>query len=87
MSAPRVFQYRSLACNFANKFSTRTFSAFKNIFCNRRRPQLQPNPAVRESLPNIFDNLSQQLAETPLTRVLAGVKSATRFNVARSQDE
>jgi hypothetical protein len=47
-------------------------------FCNRRRPQLQRNPAVRESLPNIFDNLSQQLAETPLTRVLAGVKSATR---------
>jgi hypothetical protein len=50
-----------LACLFANSFSTRAHSGVEKIFPRRRRPQLQRNSAVRESLTVVakkFQNIS-----------------------------
>jgi hypothetical protein len=43
-------------------------------------PQDQCNSAVRARDEKTIDMLSQQVANTPLTAPLAGVKSATRID-------
>ena len=68
---------------FANNFSTRAFVCLKIFFSLRRVPQPQRKPEVRANRFGVIDNLLKQLAETPLTRVLAGVKSATRLKLLR----
>jgi hypothetical protein len=68
-----------LARVFANNFSTRALMSLKIFFSSRRLPQPQRKPEVRANRFAVIDNLLKQLAETPLTRVLAGVKSATRL--------
>jgi hypothetical protein len=64
----------------------------QNFFCAARKlvvqnnfevhdaPQLQPDPQVRALKENYIDNLSHEVANTPLTAMLAGVKSATRID-------
>ncbi len=75
----------SLARVFANNFSTRASMRLKIFFSSRRRPQPQRKPEVRAIVWRIIDNLFKQLAETPLTPVLAGVKSATRLKLSRCE--
>ena len=70
-----------LARLFANNFSTRGLMRLKIFFSSRRLPQPQRKPEVRANRFAVIDNLLKQLAKTPLTRVLAGVKSATRLKL------
>jgi hypothetical protein len=62
-----------------NNFYTAQDCIRKNFFAPRDRSQPQRNPEVRARDPKIIDMLSQQVAATPLTAPLAGVKSATRI--------
>jgi hypothetical protein len=57
----------------------------KIFFSLRRVSQLQCKPEVRAIRFEVIDNVLKQLAETPLTRVLAGVKSATRLKLLRCE--
>jgi hypothetical protein len=63
------------------QFFHERFGAFENIFSLRGLPQPQRKPEVRANRFEVIDNLLKQLAETPLTQVLAGVKSATRLKL------
>src|SRR5258705_12596782 len=72
-----------LACVFANNFSPRGLMRLKIFFSSRRVPQPQRKPEVRANRFEVIDNLLKHLARTPLTRVLAGVKSATRLKLLR----
>jgi hypothetical protein len=55
----------------------------KIFFSLRRLSQLQCKPEVRVNRFEVIDNVLKQLAETPLTRVLAGLESATRLKLRR----
>jgi hypothetical protein len=61
------------------------FDAFENIFSLWRLSQLQCKPEVRAIRFEVIDNVLKQLAETPLTRVLAGLESATRLKLLRCE--
>jgi hypothetical protein len=81
-----VCDFPEIYCNASLSIGARKF------FCDGRdllrekyfeqldAPQLQPDPQVRARKENYIDNLSHELAITPLTAVLAGVKSATRID-------
>jgi hypothetical protein len=69
----------SLARTFANNFSTLGSMGLKIFFSLPRLSQLQCKPEVRAIRFELIDNVLKQLAETPLTRVLAGLESATRL--------
>ena len=70
-----------LACVFSNNFSTRASMCLEIFFPPRQLPQPQRKPEVRANRFAVIDNLLKQLGETPLTRVLAGVESATRLKL------
>jgi hypothetical protein len=72
-----------LARVFANIFSPRGLVSLEIFFSSRRLPQPQRKPEVRANRFAVIDNLSKQLVETPLTRVLAGVESSTRLTLIR----
>jgi hypothetical protein len=63
------------------QFFHATLMRLKKNFRAGRAPQLQCNVAVRARRPIVTITLSKQLASTPLTRVLAVVKLATRLKV------
>jgi hypothetical protein len=72
------------AASRGDNFSPRADHAAKKFFRAPRNPQPQRNHAVRAPWRREIDNLSQHLAEPPLTAVLAGVKSATQLFECRA---
>ena len=49
----------------------------------RELPQPQRKPEVRANRIIVVENLLKVVVETPLTRVLAGIKSASRLKLVR----
>jgi hypothetical protein len=79
----RCKNLKCLAWLFANNFSTRAETRSKIFFLWRRVSQLQCKPEVRANRFSVIGIVLKQLLKTPLTRVLAGVKSATRLKLQR----